>query len=128
MSFVSPYLDLPLSIGMDGQLRFSLHNKRANFNFHITKFPFLNSNIASSPAYGVCISHLIRYARACSSHECFILRAVRLSSELLEHRYIRERVNSSLRKIYGRYWDLIKHYLVSLSQMLHNILEHDHIQ
>ena len=29
---------------------------------------------------------------------------------------------------YGRYGDLIKHYEVSLSQMLHDILGHDHIQ
>ena len=41
---------------------------------------FLSSNIRSSPAYGVFISQLIRYARACSSYECFILRATRLSS------------------------------------------------
>ena len=31
-------------------------------------------------------------------------------------------------QFYGRYGDLIKHYEVSLSQMLHDILGHDHIQ
>ena len=65
------YLYLLLSIGRDGQLRTSLYDKRDDFNFHITNFPFLSSNIPSSPAYGV-ISQLIRYARACSSYECFI--------------------------------------------------------
>ena len=30
-------------------------------------------------------------------------------------------------KFYGRYGNLIKHYEVSLSQMLHDILRHDHI-
>ena len=39
-----------------------------------------------------------------------------------------ERLKSSLRKFYGRYEDLIKHYEVTLSQMLHDILGHDHIQ
>ena len=39
-----------------------------------------------------------------------------------------ERLKSSLKKFYGRYGDLIKHYEVSLSQMLHDILGHDHIQ
>ena len=39
-----------------------------------------------------------------------------------------ERLKSSLRKFYGRYGDLIKHYEVSLSQILHGILGHDHIQ
>ena len=91
-------------------------------------FPFLSSNIPSSPAYGVFISQLIRYARACSSYECFILRAARLSLKLLGQGYVMERLKSSLRKFYGRYGDLIKHYEVSLSQMLHDILGHDHIQ
>ena len=77
------YLDLLLSIGRDGQLRTSLYDKRYDFNFHITKFPFLSGNIPSSPACVVFISQLIRYARACSSHECFILRAARLSCKLL---------------------------------------------
>ena len=77
------YLDLLLSIESDGQLRTSLYDKRDDFNFHITYFPFLSSNIPSSPAYGVFISQLIRYARTCSSDECFILRAARLSFKLL---------------------------------------------
>ena len=122
------YLDLLLSIESDGQLRTSLYDKRDDFNFHITNFPFLSSNIPSSPAYGVFISQLIRYARACSSYECFILRVARLSSKLLGQGYVMERLKSSLRKFFGRYGDLIKHYEVSLSQMLHDILGHDHLQ
>ena len=117
------YLDLLMSIESDGQLRTSLYDKRDDFNFHITNFPFLSSNIPSSSAYGVFISQLIRYARACSSYECFILRAARLSSKLLGQGYVMERLKSSLRKFYGRYGDLIKHYEVSLSQMLHDILD-----
>ena len=120
------YLDFLLSIESDGQLRTSLYDKRDDFNFHITNFPFLSSNIPSSSAYGVFISQLIRYARACSSYEFFILRAARLSSKLLRQEYVKERLKSSLRKFYGRYGDLIKHYEVSLSQMLHDILGHDH--
>ena len=122
------YLNLHLSIESDGQLQTSRYDKRDNFNFHITNFTFLSSNIPSSPAYGVFISQLIRYARVCSSYECFILRAARLSSKLLRQGYVMERLKSSLRKFYGRYGDLIKHYEVSLSQMLHDILGHDHIQ
>ena len=50
------YIDLLLSIGRDGQLHTSIYDKRDDFNFHITNFPFLSSNIPSSPAYGVFIS------------------------------------------------------------------------
>ena len=53
------YLDLLLSIGKDCQLRTSIHEKRNNFNFYITNFPFLSSNIPSLPAHGVFISQLI---------------------------------------------------------------------
>ena len=102
------YLDLLLSIGRDGQLCTSLYDKRDYFNFHITNVPFLSSNIPSSPAYGVL--QIIRYARACSSYECFILRAMRLSNKLLGQWYVKERLKSSLRKFYGRYGDLIKQY------------------
>ena len=122
------YLDLLLSIGRDGQLHTSIYDKRDDFNFHITNFPFLSSNIPTSPAYGVFISQLIRYARACSSYGCFILRATRLSNKLLEQGYVKERLKSSLRKFYGRYGDLIKQYEVSLSQMLNDILWPDHTQ
>ena len=121
------YLDLLLSIGRDGQLHTYLYDKRDDFNLHITNFPFPSSNIPSSPAHGVFISQLIRYARACSSYECFILRAMRLSNKLLGQGYVKERLKSSLRKFYGRYGDLTKQYEVSLSQMLHDILD-DHIQ
>ena len=91
-------------------------------------FMFLSSNIPLLPAYGVFISQLIQYARACSSYECFILRAARLSSKLLGQGYVRERLKSSLKWFYGRYGDLIKLYYVPLSQMFHDILGHGHLQ
>ena len=127
MTTSSP-LDLLLSIGRDDQLHTSIYDKRDDFNFHITNFPFLSSNIPTSPAYGVFFSQLIRYARACSSYGCFILRATRRSNKLLEQGYVKERLMSSLRKFYGRYGGLIKQYEVSLSQMLNDILGTDHIQ
>ena len=123
------YLDLLLSIGRDGQLRTSLYDKRDDFNFHITNFPFLSSNIPSSPAYGVFISQLIRYARACSSYECFILRAMRLSNKLLGQGYVKEQfeivskeVLWSVRGSYQTIWGS------RVSRMLHDILDDDHIQ
>ena len=102
------YMDLHLSIGRDGQ--FPTYDKRNDFNFQFTNFPFLSSNIPASPAYGVFISQLIRYARACSSYGCFILRATPLSNKLLDQGYVKARLKSSLRKFYVRYRDLIKQY------------------
>ena len=96
------YFYLLLSIGRDGQLRTSLYDKRDDFNFHITNFLFLSSNMKSLPAYGVFITKLIRYGRTCSCYCCFILRVVRISNKLLGQGYVKERLKSSLRKFYGR--------------------------
>ena len=98
------YLDLLLSIGRDGQLHTSIYDKRDDFNFHITNFPFLSSNIPSSPAYGVFISQLIRYSRACSSYECFILRARRLSNKLLKQGYLAERLKIVIQEVLWSIW------------------------
>ena len=61
-------------------------------HFHLRQ---TSSNIPSSPAYGVFISQLIRYARACSSYEYFILSSRRLSSKIFEQGYIVERLEMS---------------------------------
>ena len=46
--------------------RISCKIMRDDFSFPIVNFPFLCGNIPASPAYGVFVSQLIRYARACS--------------------------------------------------------------
>ena len=62
----------------------------------------------------------MKFARACSSYECFILRARRLSSKLLKQGYLVELLKSSFRKFYGWYGDLIQQYEVSLLWMLND--------
>ncbi|KAK3101513.1 hypothetical protein FSP39_004134 [Pinctada imbricata] len=85
----------------------------------------MSSNIPSSPAYGVFVSQLIRYARACSKYEDFIIRAIRLASKLLVQGYVTQRLKSSLRKFFGRYGDVIKAYEIPLSRMISDILHCD---
>ena len=58
-------------------------------------------------------SLLARYARACSSHECFIVRDRRLSNKLLKQGYAMERLELSFGKFYGQYMDRIKQYNVA---------------
>jgi len=43
-------------------------DKRDDFIFFIVNYPFLDSNIPSSPAYVVFMSQLIRYSRTCNSY------------------------------------------------------------
>ncbi|KAK3108389.1 hypothetical protein FSP39_006905 [Pinctada imbricata] len=95
-----------LSYDTDGHMNTSLYNERDDFNFSIKNFPFLSSKIPSSPAHGVFISQLIRFARASTKYTDFVLRARRLSDKLLIQGYVCDRLTSSLRKFYGRYGEL----------------------
>jgi hypothetical protein len=52
-----------IEIGCQRQLTTQLYDKQNDLNFSIVNFPYLCSNIPSSPAHGVYISQLIRYAR-----------------------------------------------------------------
>jgi len=62
------FLDLDLSID-NGKISSKLYDKMDDFNFDIVNFPFLDGIVPSSTSYGVYISQLIRFARACSSVE-----------------------------------------------------------
>ncbi|KAK3105307.1 hypothetical protein FSP39_022091 [Pinctada imbricata] len=96
-------LDIILSYETDGNMNTSVYDKLDDFSFSITHFPFLSSNIPSSPAYGMHISQLIRYARVSSKYTDFALRARRLSDKLLSQGYVFDRLTSSLRKFYDPY-------------------------
>ena len=65
------YLDLAFIIESTNRLYTKFYDKRDDFDFHIVNFPFLSSNILSSPSYDVYISQLIRYARCCSYYDDF---------------------------------------------------------
>ena len=79
----SSYLDCYLYID-NGKLTTRLYDKRDDFNFPIVNFPFLSSNIPSAPAYGIYVSQLIRYARACSNYQDFTERGKVLTTKVVE--------------------------------------------
>ena len=76
------YLDLHLEIDNEGRLKTKLYDKRDDFSFSIVNFPFLSSNIPEAPAYGVYISQLIRYSRACISDHNFLDRGLLLTRKV----------------------------------------------
>ena len=63
------YLDLHLEIDSEGLLRTKLYDKRDDFNFPIRNFLLICINIPVAPVYGVYISQMIRYSRACDSYQ-----------------------------------------------------------
>ena len=86
------YLDLHLEYDRNGVLSTRIYDKRDDFNFQVVNFPYLCSNIPSSPAYGVYISQLIRYSRACSAYPDFLQRCLMLTDKLQNKGYIRSRL------------------------------------
>ena len=102
------FLDLYLEFDDSGQLSTKIYDKRDDFNFKIINFPNMCSNIPASPAYGVYISQLIRYARASSNYSDFLKRHLHLRNRLLDQGYKKIRLIRSLKKFIFRYQYLVE--------------------
>jgi hypothetical protein len=61
-----------LEMDSEGRLRTKLYDKRDKFNFAIVNFSFICRNIPAVPAYGISLSQLKRYFRACNSYHDFL--------------------------------------------------------
>ena len=71
-----------------------------------------------APTYGVYLSPLIRYSRACGSYQDFLDRGVQLTRKLLKQGFLLLKLKSSLRKFYGRHRAMVDRYGISVSQTL----------
>ena len=94
-----------------------MYDKRDDFNFQIVNFPFLSSNIPESPAYGVFISQLIRYARACTEYNDFLARGNILTNKLLKQGYGKSKLRRSFEKFYGKHHVLIDKFSMCVNRM-----------
>jgi len=115
------YLDLYLEHDINGTLTTKLYDKCDNCNFPIVNYPFLDSSIPSSPAYGVYMSQLIRYSRTCNSYQDFLHQFVLLTRKLLNQGFIETRLRSIFEKFFGRYHHLTLPYRVSVTTMANDI-------
>jgi hypothetical protein len=103
------FLDIYLEFDDSGQLSTKIYDKRDDFNFKMINFQNMCSNIPASPAYGIYISQLIRYARASSNYSDFLKRHLYMRNRLLHQiRLIR-----SLKRFIFRYQDFVQIYSVS---------------
>jgi len=77
------YLDTKIVHGdRSAPFHISVYDKREDLDFRIVNFPFMDSNIPATPAYGVYVSQLVRYARICTAKADFMHRLCSLSSRL----------------------------------------------
>ena len=123
-AFSSSYLNCYLYID-NGKIATRLYDKRDDFNFPIVNFPFLSSNIPSAPAYGVYVSQLICYSRACSNYQDFMERGKVLSAKLFSQGYQKIKLVAILKKFYGRHHDLVNPYNVAVSRIVSDVFASD---
>ena len=110
-----------------GKLFTQLYDKRDDFNFPIVNFPYLGSNIPESPAYGVFVSQLIRYARVCSKYEDFLFRGSVLVSKFLQQGYSSRKHQTTFRKFYGRHIDSVHKFDTCVAHMWNGLFTNSDI-
>ena len=82
----TPFLDLDIKI-VNGEIQTSVYDKRDDFGFNIVNFPWLDGDVPRLPSYGIYISQLIRYARACTNVSDFHSKNIRITKKLLGQGY-----------------------------------------
>ena len=97
------------------KLSTKIYDKRDDFNFKIINFPNMCSNIPASPAYGVYISQLIRYARASSNYSDFLKRHLHRRNSLLGQGYKKIRFFDLLKILYSD-TKILSKYIPSLQR------------
>ena len=86
-----------------------LHSTTANATWAVP--------IYYSPVYGVYISQLIQYSKACGSYQDFLDRGLLLTRKLLNQGFLLVKSKSTRKFFYGRNHDLVDRYGISVSQM-----------
>jgi hypothetical protein len=102
------FLDLYLGFDDSGQVGTEVCDRRGDFSFGVMGFPSVCSSVPASPVYGVCISWLVRCARASSNYSDFLKRRLHLRDRLLDQGYRGIRLVRSLGEFIFRYRDLVE--------------------
>ena len=117
------FLDLNLEIN-HGYITTKIYDKRDDFNFTITNYPYLDGDVPKSTSYGVYISQLIRFARACSSVDDFNVRNLTITNKLLHQGYRYNKLRKAFSKFYHRNLPLINKYKWGLKSLLNSGISH----
>ena len=111
------FLDLHLSI-VDGVIITKIYDKRDDFNFDIVNYPHLDGDVPRATSYGVYISQLIRFARACSKVSDFNYRNQVITDKLLQQGFRYHKLRRTFTKFYRRNDSLLEKYNTCLKTLL----------
>ena len=79
------------------------------------------SHSGYAPAYGVNVSPLIHYAKACIKYQDLIEQGKLLITRLLSQGNQRTKLGSTLKKFYGRYRHLVDPFNVAVSRIVSDV-------
>ena len=119
----APFLDLDLSIN-NGIISSKIYDKRDDFDFNIVNYPHLDGDVPRATSYGVYISQLIRFARACSSVEDFNDRNRVITEKLLHQGFRYDKLRKTFSKFFHRNRPLIDKYKCNLKSLLRQGISH----
>ena len=122
-SLSAPFLDLDLFIN-NGIVSSKIYDKRDDFDFSIVNYPHLDGDVPRSTSYGVYISQLIRFARACTSVEDFHIRNQTITEKLLKQGYRYHKLRKTFSKFFYRNLPLINKYKCNLKSFLRQGISH----
>ena len=88
----------------------SVNDKRDDFGFPIVNFPWLSGDVPRLPSYGIYISHLVRFARCCTSVFDFHSKNLQLALKLLTQGYRYHKLRKTFRKIFRSYSELLSKF------------------
>ena len=111
------YLDRQIEI-RDRQLVMSLYDKRDDFPFSIHNYPHLDSNVPCMRTYGVYISQLIRFAKACDTYTDFLRRHQNLVRTLAKQGFKYNLLCKKFKQFYRSNFDLVSRYSKSVTEHL----------
>ena len=111
------FLDLHLSI-VDGVINTKIYDKRDDFNFNIVNYPYLDGDVPKVTSYGVYMSQLTRFARACTDVEDFHIRNLNMTSKLLQQGYRYHKLCKTFKTFYRKSLPLLYKYNLSLKSYL----------
>lgn len=94
------YLDLNISL-QSGIFKYSLFDKRNDFNFNVISYPFLSGNIPKIPSYGVYIAQLIRFCNV--SSESIQKVVMDLNSKLSKQGFIVDTLKRKFQQFASKY-------------------------
>ena len=103
------FLDLDITI-KNNTVETKIYDKRDDFGFPIVNFPWLDSDVPRAPCYGIYISQLVRFARACSDVVDFHTRNLQLTCKLLAQGYRYHKLRKTFGKFYRNYKELLLKY------------------